>query len=194
MNYLKNQIYYTFIHEHRYRLFVEGIYITLLLTLASFLLGTVFGILLCAARRSRRKTVSSTASKITSVLVQIPTMVMLMIMVYLIFGESSVPVLILVIIGLTLKTGAYISEIINTALNAVDPGELEAARTLGMSQVQTFRHIILPQVINTGISGAAVRGRICVPQLVQNLAFSSSSFPQFVQNIFFPSFFIIFLL
>lgn len=152
MKYLKDQIYYTFIHEHRYRLFVEGIGITLLLTVASFLLGTIFGIILCAARRSRRNAVSSVANAITACLVQIPTMVMLMIMVYLIFGESSVPVLVLVIIGLTLKTGAYISEIINTALNAIDPGELEAARTLGMTRAQTFRFIVLPQVIDTGIS------------------------------------------
>ena len=152
MNYLKDQIYYTFIHEHRYRLFLDGICITLLLTVASFLLGTVFGIILCAARRSRNKTVMRIATMITAILVQIPTMVMLMIMVYLIFGESSIPVLVLVIIGLTFKTGAYISEIINTALNAIDPGELEAARTLGMSRLQTFRYIVLPQVINTGIS------------------------------------------
>ncbi len=152
MNYLKDQIYYTFIHEHRYRLFLDGICITLLLTVASFLLGTVFGIILCAARRSRNKTVMRIATTITAILVQVPTMVMLMIMVYLIFGESSIPVLVLVIIGLTFKTGAYISEIINTALNAIDPGELEAARTLGMSRLQTFRYIVLPQVINTGIS------------------------------------------
>ena len=55
------------------------------------------------------------------------------------------------IIALTLKTGAYICEILCTSLDAIDPGELEAARTLGMNGMQTFRYIILPQIIGTGL-------------------------------------------
>ncbi|HTN30316.1 MAG TPA: ABC transporter permease [Pseudomonas sp.] len=55
------------------------------------------------------------------------------------------------IITMTLHTAAYIAEIIRGAIQAVPPGEVEAARALGMSRVQTLLHVVLPRAIRIGL-------------------------------------------
>ncbi|MBR0419561.1 MAG: amino acid ABC transporter permease [Erysipelotrichaceae bacterium] len=146
-----NSIYLTFIFEKRYRFFLEGLGNTLVLTLASFLIGTLFAIILCAMARSENKTLNRLSKFITSLFVEIPSMVLLMIMVYIIFGRTILPVLLVVIFGLSLKTGAYLAEIFYTAISTVSPGEIEAARTLGMSKWQAFRLVMLPQAVETAL-------------------------------------------
>ena len=59
------------------------------------------------------------------------------------------------LITLTLNAGAYMSEIFRGAINAVNPGQMEAARSLGLSQSQAMRKVVLPQAF-----------RICLPSLV----------------------------
>ena len=74
-----------------------------------------------------------------------------MLFVYILFGETSLSVTIVVLFGLTLKAGAYLSDIFYTAVTAVNTGEVEAAHTLGLSRVQVFRYITLPQAISTAL-------------------------------------------
>jgi len=83
--------------------------------------------------------------------VEMPTLVLLMILVYVIFGRSALPILWVITVGLTLKAGAYLSQIFDTALSTVDSGEIEAARTLGMSKWQAFRYIALPQTVTAAL-------------------------------------------
>lgn len=78
-------------------------------------------------------------------------MVLLMIMAYIVFGKSSLPLMLIAVIGLTLKAGSYLSEIFNTALNTVQPGEVEAARTLGMNKWQAFSKVVLPQTVTSAM-------------------------------------------
>lgn len=147
MEQLKQVFLNTFVVDDRYTFFLHGLGITLLLTFSSFLLGTALGIALCAAMRSGSTAVRKVAGVIKSFFVQLPTMVLLMIMVYVIFGRSALPILIIVIIGLTLKAASYLAEIFDAALSTVLPGEIEAARTLGMTRWQAFRFIALPQTV-----------------------------------------------
>ncbi|WP_026658377.1 ABC transporter permease subunit [Butyrivibrio sp. AC2005] len=151
MNYFQKLFYFTFVYEKRYLIFLRGFYTTLLLSIASFICGTLFGILLCAMKRSNNKILIKIADVMIALLINIPTMVLLLVFVYVIFGSISAPLAIIVILALTMKTGSYICEIINTALDAVDPGEIEAARTLGMTSRQTFIYITMPHVISTGL-------------------------------------------
>ena len=74
-------------------------------------------------------------------------MVLLMILVYIIFGRSALPILWVVTVGLMLKAGSYLAEIFDAALSTVQPGEIEAARTLGMTRWQAFRYVALPQTV-----------------------------------------------
>ena len=147
MNELKYLFLNTFVVEDRYLYFLNGLGITLLLTFSSFLLGTALGVVLCAGMRSGNAAVRRVAGIIKSFFVQLPTMVLLMIMVYVVFGRSALPILVIVIVGLTLKAASYLAEIFDTALGTVQPGEIEAARTLGMTRWQAFRCVALPQTV-----------------------------------------------
>ncbi|MGN0317879.1 MAG: amino acid ABC transporter permease [Lachnospira sp.] len=148
---LYKQIYVTFLHEDRWRFFVEGFWMTLLLTFTSFIFGTLIGIILCKLKMAGCTWVRKITRIFTSVLIQIPTLVLLLLLVYFIFGSISIPVVVTVIIGLTMKTGCYMSDIFQTSVETVSPGEVEAARTLGMTRFQSFWYIILPQTIKIAL-------------------------------------------
>jgi len=135
----------TFIIENRYLFFMDGLKTTLLLTFASFLLGSACGVLLCAAARARNRIIRRCATVIRAIFIELPTMMLLMILVYIVFGSSALPVIGAVTVGLTLKSGAYLASIFDSALDTVAPGEIEAARTLGMTKWQAFRYVALPQ-------------------------------------------------
>lgn len=143
--------YYTFVFENRYTIFVEGFVNTLILSVCSFACGTLFGILFCLLKRSGNRFLKKAADWITTMLINTPTMVLLLIFVYVVFGSVSIPLMLIVILALTLKTGSYICEIIDTSLTAVDSGEIEAARTLGLTKNQAFVYIVMPQIIGTGL-------------------------------------------
>jgi len=147
MNELKRLLLNTFVVGNRYQYFLNGLGMTLLLTFSSFLLGTALGVALCAAMRSENAAVRRATGIIKSFFVQLPTLVLLMIMVYVVFGQSALPILVIVIVGLTLKAAAYLAEIFDAALSTVQPGEVEAARTLGMNRWQAFRFVALPQTV-----------------------------------------------
>ena len=148
---LAQRLYLTFVLEDRWKFFVDGFWMTLLLTVTSFILGSLIGAAFCALKLSKYKGVRKVANAIISILVQLPTLVLLMLFVYIIFGETSLSATLVVIFGLTLKAGAYISEIFCSAVSAVNAGELEAASTLGFSRLQVFRYITLPQAISSAL-------------------------------------------
>ena len=146
-----NRIYLSFIFEDRWQFFLEGLGITLLLTVGSFVIGSLFGAAFCALKTSRHAFVRKVTNAFISFMVKLPTLVLLMLFVYIFFGDTSLSVTIVVLFGLTLKAGAYLSEIFYTAVTAVNSGEVEAAHTLGLSRVQVFRYITLPQAIYTAL-------------------------------------------
>jgi putative lysine transport system permease protein len=57
------------------------------------------------------------------------------------------PIILAGIIVVTLNTAAYLSEVLRSGINGLDPGQMEAARALGMTRIQSYRYIIFPQVI-----------------------------------------------
>lgn len=148
---LYDRFYSTFIYEERYRYFIDGLKMTLLLTLASFILGCLVGIGFCALKKSRHSILRKIANVVTNFFVQLPTMVLLMVFVYIIFGSSGLSLILIVIFALTIKAGAFLSEIFFSAIETVNVGEIEAARTLGMSKRQAFFHVILPQSVTAAM-------------------------------------------
>lgn len=148
---LKLNFYVSFIYEDRWIFFRDGLIMTLILTVSSFILGSLFGALLCAMKLSKSKALNRISTVVSSILTQLPTLVLLMAFVYIIFGQTALPVIIVAIFGLTLKAGSYMSEIFYTAITSVAKGEVEAAQTLGLSKLQTFRYVILPQAIDQAL-------------------------------------------
>ena len=74
-----------------------------------------------------------------------------MILVYVIFGNTSLPVVLIAIFGFSLKSGSYLSVIFLTSIGTVAEGEIEAARTLGMTKWQAFRYVTLPQTVRIAL-------------------------------------------
>lgn len=147
---IKNKLFITFLYENRWKLFADGLWTTLLLTVASFAFGILLGAAFAAMKLSKRKWIRTIANFVTGVLIQLPTMVILMIFAYVIFGNVF-SVEVIAIIGLTIKSGSYIGDIIHTAILSVNAGEAEAARSLGMTAWQTFRFVTLPQAVKKGL-------------------------------------------
>lgn len=151
MSELVGKFYFTFINGNNYKFFLEGLKITLILTLGSFIFGALLAVGICVLERSKSNVVSKVTKLISNFFVQLPTMVMLMIFVYIIFGSSGLNIIIVVIMALTIKAASYLAEIFSTAIGTVSVGEIEAARTLGMSKWKSFKHVVLPQAVKAAL-------------------------------------------
>ena len=86
IDYLKRSIYMNLIYEDRYELILSGLWVTLLLTLVSFVLGTLLGMLFCAGKGSRDRWIRGVCNTITALMVKLPPLVLLMIFAYLILA------------------------------------------------------------------------------------------------------------
>lgn len=107
---------------------------------------------------SRFNPVSFIATAYVEVFRATPLMVQLFIVYYVLLADLSLPTFKLFgiirfermipgVIALSLNSGAYLSEIIRSGIQSIDGGQTEAARSLGMSQLQNMQYIILPQAI-----------------------------------------------
>jgi len=149
---LLERFYETFIYEDRYMFFVNGLLMTIVLTFSSFIFGSLIGALFCSIRLKNNKTINKIMGVVNGFLVQVPTLVLLMIFLYVVFSDVGLSTVVICIFGLTLKNGAYLSDIFYSAITSVNPGEIEAARALGMNKLQAFLKITLPQAVNNAIS------------------------------------------
>ena len=147
MNYIKTNFYLAFIYDSRWKLFVKGFGMTVLLTISSFVLGSLLAVLLCRFKMSKNKIVKKITELFIGFLIQIPTLVLLMICAYLIFVKTPLPITVMAIIGLTLKTSAYLCDIYYTALESLNKGEAEAGLAMGMTKIQVFWNITFPQAV-----------------------------------------------
>ncbi len=141
----------SFLIENKYLIFLGGFANTLILTFVSLILGILLGLLLCKLVYSKNAKVSKIASAIVTLFVEMPTVVLLMIIVYIIFSHISFPVLIAAIIALTLKAAACHEGIFEAVYKVVDKGEIEAARSLGMTKWQTYKKIVFPQSFEAAV-------------------------------------------
>ena len=138
IEYLQRSIYMNLIYEDRYQLILSGLWVTLLLTISSFALGTILGMVFCAGKGSRNKVVRGISNGVTALMVKLPPLVLLMIFAYLILADTSFSAEAISIITFTLKCASHLSEMFRSAVDSVAVGEIEAARTLGYSKWQAF--------------------------------------------------------
>ncbi|MGN0595855.1 MAG: ABC transporter substrate-binding protein/permease [Ruminiclostridium sp.] len=148
---IKNSFVKTFITENRWKLILNGLLVTILISLCAFVLGSVLGGVVCAMLRSRKKPVSLFARGYIRLLQGTPIIVLLMILYYVILKDVDISAIIVAIIGFSLNLAAYTSEIFRTAINAVDKGQIEAAYAIGFNKTQTFFKIILPQAAKNAL-------------------------------------------
>lgn len=148
IEYIKKAIYINLIYEDRYELILSGLKATLILTIVSFVAGTLLGMAFCAGKGSRNRVVRTVCRLFTQLMVKLPPLVLLMIFVYLIFVNSSLTPVAIAVVTFTLKCASHLAEMFRTAVDSVSPGEVEAARTLGYSRRQVFFRVVFPQALH----------------------------------------------
>lgn len=137
----------TFVRENRYRLFLRGISITLLIVVLSTIFGTVLGFLIFMACRRGNKIANRIASIFSGLMVGMPVVVLLMILYYIVFGRASISGTAVSIIGFILTFGAEVYGMMKAAVGTVDAGQMEAAYALGYTDRRAFFRHILPQAL-----------------------------------------------
>ncbi|GLP64748.1 polar amino acid transport system permease protein [Streptomyces sp. SAI-126] len=128
-------------------LYVDGLWATVLLSLAAIATGTLVGLLVAAVRTSRIPVLAQLARGYLEVFRGTPLLIQ---MLFIYFGAAylsgfAISVFGAALLALTLYQGAYIAEVFRAGIEAVPRGQWEASRVLGLSRVQTFGGVILPQ-------------------------------------------------
>lgn len=148
---LKSRLTMNFVQEGRWKLIVGGLCETLKITLLSILLGTLLGVGLCAARRSRRKWLRSAADIYGTLIEGIPTLVLLLIMFYVVFAGTGVTASAVAVVTFALGFASSAGSIFDTAVSSVPRGQTEAGLSLGFTPLKTFTGIVFPQALAQGL-------------------------------------------
>lgn len=145
------------INEDRYQLLIQGLGNTLLIVLLAILLGVIIGLIIATIKVKKR---TSLGGKIAELFADIyltlirgtPITVQLLITYFIIFASiNSDYRLIVAALAFGLNSGAYTAEIIRGGILAVEKGQTEAGRSLGLSPFQTMRYIVLPQALKNAL-------------------------------------------
>nr|MBQ8252133.1 amino acid ABC transporter permease [Lachnospiraceae bacterium] len=129
---------------------VEGLGVTLLVTLFAALIGIALGFIVAIIRSTYDKTgklkfLNVICNIYLTVVRGTPAMVQLLIMYYVIFGSSNMDKVVVAILSFGINSGAYVAEIVRSGIMSIDGGQLEAGRSLGFSYARTMWYIIMPQ-------------------------------------------------
>jgi His/Glu/Gln/Arg/opine family amino acid ABC transporter permease subunit len=150
------RFYRAFIEGDRWKLYLQGLGVTLEMTIIALIFGVILGVVVAVIRTAhdqqrpgRRKNLalgilSTICQLYTTVIRGTPMMVQLLIWSFVIFPTNRNKVMV-GIIGLGINSGAYVAEIVRGGLMSVDVGQTEAGRSLGLNYLDTMRFIIIPQ-------------------------------------------------
>lgn len=137
-----------FVRENRWRLIVNGLIITLIISVCAAFLGTILGFLLMLWLRSKKAWLSAVAKALCKLLQGVPALVILMIIYFVVFGSVDIAPVLAAIIAFSLMFATSVAGILQTGINAVDKDQWEAAESLGFGNTGVFGRIIMPQAIN----------------------------------------------
>lgn len=136
----------TFIRENRWQLILSGIGVTLEITLLAALFGTVLGFvlfLLCESGKTPDKII-----RVCSNIIQnIPVLVVLMIVYFVVFGRVDISPVLAGIIAFSLVFGLSVLGILSAGVKAINHGQYESALALGLNKPQIYTRILIPQIV-----------------------------------------------
>ena len=170
--FLAIQIVLNDLYSQIFSIVSKGVWITIFVTLVGFALATAFGLLLAVMGLSKSLALRQIARFYVEIIRGIPILVLLFYIAFVgapgfvaawnglmaplieagLIGEMrvrDVSLLWRAIIALTIGYSAFISEVFRAGILSVDEGQIEAAKALGLTPVQRFRFIVLPQAIRT---------------------------------------------
>lgn len=146
------KFYDNFIKDSRYTYLLKGLLNTLIITVFAVMIGIVFGFLIAIVRTNHDRngglTILNALCKAYLAVVRgTPVMIQLLIIYYVIFQSINTGKLFVAVIAFGLNSAAYVAEIVRSGIMAVDIGQFEAGRSLGLNYKQTMLSIILPQAV-----------------------------------------------
>ena len=147
----------SFIEGDRWLMYVKGIGVTLEVAAVALLLGIVLGVIVAIVRtlhdqqrpgqkHALLEVINKIAQLYTTVIRGTPLMVQLLIMYFVIFANTRNAVGV-AMLTFGINSGAYVAEITRGGIMSVDKGQMEAARSLGLSYVPAMRFVVIPQAI-----------------------------------------------
>jgi His/Glu/Gln/Arg/opine family amino acid ABC transporter permease subunit len=150
---LQDQFYQSFILKDRYMNLVLGLENTLIITVFAVLLGVLLGTAVALVKVShannpgKLRVLNGICTLYLTLIRGTPVVVQLMIMYYIILSNTSVNDVTSAILAFGINSGAYVAEVIRTGILSVDRGQIEAGRSLGLSQRTTMVKIVFPQAL-----------------------------------------------
>ena len=150
MQELKKEFILNFIEDNRWKYIVDGLKITLIVTIFAVLIGVLLGFLIAIVRTTHDKTgklkiLNAICKVYLTVIRGTPVVVQLMIIYFIIFGSVDISKVLVAIIAFGINSGAYVAEIFRSGIMSIDNGQFEAGRGLGFNYAQTMMYIIMPQ-------------------------------------------------
>ena len=150
MNDVQTKFYNAFIAKDRWLLYLKGLGVTIEIAVIAGIIGIIIGCILALMKLSEpRKGHKHTlvwyiATAYVDIIRGTPAVLQLLIMWFIVFSTSKNGVLV-ASLSFGINSGAYVSEIIRAGILAVDNGQTEAGRSLGLTKWQTMKEIVLPQ-------------------------------------------------
>jgi arginine/lysine/histidine transport system permease protein len=144
--------YNAFITEQRYLYYLDGLKVTLEISLLAILLGVIIGTLIAVIKVSVANSkglrwIVSICSGYINIIRGTPVMLQLLIIYNLVFTSRNANEVIVAAICFGINSGAYVAEIVRAGIESIDRGQNEAGRSLGFNANQTMFYIIMPQAI-----------------------------------------------
>ena len=144
-----------FMEQNRYQYILKGLGNTLIITIFAVMIGIVLGFLIALVRTSHDRNggfiiLNGICKIYLSIIRGTPALVQLLIIFYVILSSVNQKILVAVI-AFGLNSAAYVAEVVRSGIMAVDFGQFEAGRSLGLTYKQTMTSIILPQAIKNSL-------------------------------------------
>jgi len=144
---IKKSFHNNLVLEDRYKLVLDGLKVTVIISILAAILGTILGGAVCSMRMSASRFISSFAKVYIAFFRGTPVLVLLMIIFYVVFASVHISPVLVAVIAFGLNFAAYAAEIFRTSINSIGKGQKEAGIAGGFTRTQTFTHIILPQAM-----------------------------------------------
>ena len=143
--------YNALIPDQMYLAYIDGLVVTILISLMAIILGIAIGILVAVLKVTSINYKLRWLNRICNIYINVirgtPLMVQLLIIYNLIFTSRNTNEIVVGAVCFGINSGAYVAEIIRAGIESIDKGQMEAGRSLGLNYITTMRMIILPQAV-----------------------------------------------
>ncbi len=133
----------------RWKILLEGLGVTVEITIVAIVIGTVLGFLLAFMKMSKLRIFRIIANVYIEIIRGTPTTVQLLIIYFVILAPKGVGNIAAAMVAFGLNSAAYVAEIVRAGVEGVDKGQIEAGRSLGFNRFQTTMKIVMPQAIKS---------------------------------------------